>query len=164
MVPTTKNSPPAKSVTTTPSDREIRMVRTLNADRTRVWEAYTDPKLVSQWWGRGNKLTVERLEPKKGGHWRFVEHADGEKHGFEGRFAEVVEPERIVQTFEWDGMPGHPLLQTATFEDLGDGKTRVVTNATFYTKEERDGMLNSGMETGANESYDALERLLMRQR
>jgi uncharacterized protein YndB with AHSA1/START domain len=61
-------------------------------------------------------------------------------------------------------MPGHPLLQTATFEDLGDGKTRVVTNATFYTKEERDGMLNSGMETGANESYDALERLLMRQR
>jgi uncharacterized protein YndB with AHSA1/START domain len=151
-------------VTTTPSDREIRMVRTLNADRTRVWEAYTDPKLVSQWWGRGNKLTVERLEPKKGGHWRFVEHADDEKHGFEGRFAEVVEPERIVQTFEWDGMPGHPLLQTATFEDLGDGKTRVVTNATFYTKEERDGMLNSGMETGANESYDALERLLMRQR
>jgi uncharacterized protein YndB with AHSA1/START domain len=164
MATTSKNSPPTKAVTTTPSDREIRMVRTLNADRTRVWEAFTDPKLVSQWWGRGNKLTVERLEPKKGGHWRFVEHADGEKHGFEGRFAEVVEPERIVQTFEWDGMPGHPLLQTATFEDLGDGKTRVVTNATFYTKEERDGMLNSGMETGANESYDALERLLMRQR
>ena len=160
MALTTKNAPSAKAVTTTPSDREIRMVRTLNADRSRVWEAFTDPKLVSQWWGRGNKLTVERLEPKKGGHWRFVEHADGEKHGFEGRFAEVVEPERMVQTFEWDGLPGYPARQTATFEDLGDGRTRVETNTIFYSKEERDGMLSAGMETGMNESYDALDKLL----
>ena len=145
---------------TTPSDRQIRVERVFNAPRERVWRAHTDPERVAQWWGRGHKLDIERLEVERGGHWRFVEHgADGD-HGFEGRFREVTPPERMVQTFEWDGMPGYVILNTAEFEDLGDGRTKVVVTSLFYTPEERDGMLDSGMAQGLSESYAALDRLL----
>jgi uncharacterized protein YndB with AHSA1/START domain len=150
------------SAVTTPSDREIRVERIFNAPRERVWRAYTDPELVAQWWGRGNKLVIERMEVERGGHWRYVEHGPEDVHGFEGRYREVSPPERIVQTFEWDGMPGYVAVDTATFEDLGDGRTRVVSTSLFHTTEERDGMLNSGMEQGLDESYAALDELLAR--
>jgi uncharacterized protein YndB with AHSA1/START domain len=157
---TAKQEGTSKATITKPSDREIRIERIFNASRDRVWKALTDPKLVAQWWGRGNKLVIERLEVKRGGHWRFVEHSDEGEHGFEGRFAEVTPPERVVQTFEWDGMPGHVALETMTLEDLGDGRTKVVTTSLFHTTEDRDGMLQSGMEGGLNESYAALDRVL----
>jgi uncharacterized protein YndB with AHSA1/START domain len=154
---------PTKAQVTTPSDREIRVERVFNAPRDRVWRAMTDPELVVQWWGRGNKLDLERFEVRRGGHWRFVEHAPGGKsEGFEGRFREVTPPERIVQTFEWDGMPGHVVVEFMTLEDLGDGRTKLVNVSLFHTTEERDGMLNSGMEGGMNESYAALDQLLAR--
>jgi uncharacterized protein YndB with AHSA1/START domain len=149
-----------KSRITTPSDREIRIERIFNAPRDRVWRAYTEPELVAQWWGRGNKLVIERLELERGGHWRFVEHSKDGVHGFEGRFREVTPPERIVMTFEWDGMPGYVAVETAEFEDLADGRTKIIATSLFHTTEERDGMLNSGMEGGLNESYAALDRLL----
>jgi uncharacterized protein YndB with AHSA1/START domain len=145
---------------TTPTDREIHIERIFDAPRDRVWRAFTDPALVAQWWGRGNKLVIERLEVERGGHWRFVEHSPDGVHGFEGRFREVKPPERVVQTFEWDGMPGHVVVETVTLEDLGDGRTKVVTTSLFHTTEERDGMLSSGMEQGLNQSYAALDRLL----
>lgn len=145
---------------TAPSDREIRTVRVFNAPRERVWRAFTDPKQIAQWWGRGNKLVVERLEVERGGHWRFVEHAPDGVHGFEGRFREVTPPQKLVQTFEWDGMPGYVSVNTTTFEDLGGGRTEVVTVSLFHATGERDGMLASGMEIGLEESYAALERLL----
>jgi uncharacterized protein YndB with AHSA1/START domain len=150
----------AKATVTTRDDREIRVERIFNAPRERVWRAMTDPELVALWWGRGNKLVVERMEVEPGGHWRFVEHSPDGIHGFEGRFSEVTSPERVVQTFEWDGMPGHVALETATLEDLGDGRTRLVNTSLFMTAEDRDGMLQSGMEGGLNESYAALDRLL----
>jgi uncharacterized protein YndB with AHSA1/START domain len=145
---------------TTPAEREIRIERIFNAPRERVWRAFTDPEQVAQWWGRGNKLVIERLDVVRGGHWRFVEHTSEGAHGFEGRFREVTPPERLVQTFEWDGMPGHVIVNATTFEDLDDGRTRVVTIALFHTKEDRDGMIASGMEGGLNQSYAALDRLL----
>ena len=144
----------------TPSDREIRTERIFNAPRERVWKAMTDPALVVQWWGRGNKLMLERFEPQRGGRWRFVEHGPEGQHGFEGRFREVVPPERVVQTFEWDGMPGHVIVETVTLEDLGDGRTKLVNVSLFHTKEERDDMLSSGMEQGMNASYAALDKVL----
>ena len=156
--PMTQTSP--KATVTTPSDREIRIERIFAAPRERVWRAITDPDLVAQWWGRGNKLVIEKFEPHRGGHWRFVEHAHGETHGFEGRFREVTPPERIVQTFEWDGMPGHVAVEQMTLEDLGDGRTRLVTVSLFHTTAERDGMLHSGMEVGMNESFAALDAIL----
>lgn len=145
---------------TLPSDREIMMTRIFNAPRDLVWKAHTDPEMIAQWWGRGNKLVIERFEVERGGHWRFVEHSQEGVDGFEGRFREVSPPERLVQTFEWDGMPGYVAINSATFEDLGDGRTKVVTVALFHTTEERDGMVGSGMEVGLGESYAALDRLL----
>jgi uncharacterized protein YndB with AHSA1/START domain len=150
---------PAAKIST-PNDREIRIERIFNATPDRVWMAMTDPKLVAQWWGRGNKLIIERREVERGGHWRFVEHGPEGIHGFEGRYREVVPQKRVVQTFEWDGMPGHVAVETMTLEDLGDGRTRVVTTSLFHTTEERDGMLMSGMEQGLNQSYAALDRVL----
>ena len=145
---------------TTPTPREIRMERVFDAPRELVWRAHTEPELLAQWWGRGNKLDIERFEPVRGGHWRFVEHGPEGDSGFEGRFREVTPQERMVQTFEWDGMPGYPVVNTATFEDLGDGRTRIVTTSLFYAREERDGMIESGMEGGLSQSYDALDRVL----
>jgi uncharacterized protein YndB with AHSA1/START domain len=146
---------------TTPTDRTIRVEREFDAPRDRVWRAFTDPALLAQWWGRGNKLVIERMEVERGGHWRYVEHTpDGQSHGFEGRYREVTPPERIARTFEWDGMPGYTILETAEFQELGDGRTRVVSTSLFFATEERDGMLHSGMEGGMAESFAALDRLL----
>lgn len=144
----------------TPSDREVRIERVFDATRERVWRAFTEPELVAQWWGRGNPLEIVRLDVVRGGYWRFVETSDHGVHGFEGRFREVTPPQRIVRTFEWDGMPGHVAVETMTLEDLGDGRTRMVSVSLFHTTEERDGMLQSGMEQGVNESHAALDRLL----
>ena len=159
MTTTMPNTPP-KATITTPSDREVRIERIFNAPRDAVWRAMTDAALVAQWWGRGNKLVIERHEPERGGHWRYVEHAPSGVHGFEGRYREVVPPERIVRTFEWDGMPGYVAIETVTLEDLGDGRTRLVGVSLFHTTAERDGMLRSGMESGVHESYAALDRVL----
>jgi uncharacterized protein YndB with AHSA1/START domain len=148
------------SKVTTPTDRTIHIERIFNASRDRVWKAHTDPKLLAQWWGRGNKVVVEKYELKKGGHWRFVEHSDGGEHGFEGRFREITPQERIAMTFEWDGMPGYPSVQTLTLDDLGDGRTLLKSDVQFYTPEERDGMLHHGMEGGMNQSFEALDRIL----
>jgi len=144
----------------TPTEREIRIERIFDAPRERVWRAFTDPTLVAQWWGRGHKLVIERMEVERGGHWRYVEHGPDGVHGFEGRYREVTPPERLVHTFEWDGMPGYVAVETVTLEDLGDGRTRIVNMSLFHTTEERDGMLHSGMEQGLAESYAALDRLL----
>ena len=149
-----------KATLTTPSDREIRVERVFDAPRDRVWQAFTDPKLVAQWWGRGNQLVIERMEVERGGHWRFVEHGPEGVHRFEGRYREVTPMTRLVHTFEWDGMPAYVIIETITLEDAGEGRTKVVNTSLFHSTEERDGMLASGMETGLNESYAALDRLL----
>jgi uncharacterized protein YndB with AHSA1/START domain len=159
MSPVTKDAT-RKATVTTPTDRTIRIERVFDAPRDRVWQAFTDPKLIAQWWGRGNKLVIERLELEPGGHWRFVEHSAEGVHGFEGRYREITPPSRVVQTFEWDGMPGYVVIETVELEEMGNGRTRVVNTSLFHTTEERDGMLQSGMEGGLNQSYAALDRLL----
>jgi len=149
---------------TTPTDRTIRVEREFDASRDRVWRAFTDPELTRQWWGRGNEVVIERDELERGGHWRYVEHSAEGVHGFEGRYREVTPKDRIVRTFEWDGMPGYTILETAEFFDAGEGRTRLVSTSLFFTPEERDGMLNSGMEGGMAESFAALDALLAKQR
>ena len=141
-----------RSQITTPSDREIRIERTFAAPRDRVFAVYTDPELIPEWYGpRGGTTIVDRMEVRAGGAWRFVyRDANGSETAFRGTYREVTPPERIVQTWEWEGMPGHVSVETATFEDLERGRTKVTTVALFHTTEERDGMLASGMEGGAN--------------
>jgi uncharacterized protein YndB with AHSA1/START domain len=102
------------------------------------------------------------MDPQTGGRWRFVgTDSDGNETAFQGAYREVSIPERIVQTFEWEGMAGHVSVETAEFEDLGDS-TRMVITSVFHTTEERDGMLGSGMEGGMNETYDRLDEVLER--
>jgi uncharacterized protein YndB with AHSA1/START domain len=146
---------------TTPSDREIVNERVFDAPRDRVFAAYTDPELIPQWWGPRRMTTiVDQMDVRPGGSWRFVmREPDGEESGFRGTYREVTPPERIVQTFEWEGMPGHVIVETATFVDLG-GRTKVTTTSLFHTIEERDGMLASGMERGLTETHDRLAELL----
>jgi uncharacterized protein YndB with AHSA1/START domain len=157
---TTATRDARRATVTTPSDREIRIERIFDAPRDVVWRACTEPELIAQWWGRGNKLVIEKFDFERGGHWRFVEYSDQGVNGFEGRFREIRPKDRVVQTFEWDGMPGYVVLETAEFTELGDGRTKFVTTSLFFTTEERDGMLQSGMEEGLNQSYIALDRLL----
>ena len=151
---------PEKASITKPSDREVRIERILNAPRDRVWRAFTDEKLIAQWWGRGNRLVIERFEPRRGGHWRFVEHAEHGVFGFEGRYREVSPQTRIVRSFEWDGLPAHALLEQTDFIDLGDRRTKIVTVSLYHTQAERDGMVDHGMESGIHASYAALDALL----
>ncbi|MEA2234541.1 MAG: hypothetical protein QOD83_4357 [Solirubrobacteraceae bacterium] len=146
---------------TTPTDREIRIERVFDAPRDRVFAAFTDPELIPQWWGpRDTTTVVDQMDVRTGGSWRFVmQDSDGSQNGFRGTYREVTPPERIVQTFEWEGMPGHVSVETATFEDLGD-RTKLTTTSIFHTPEERDGMLSSGMERGLNETYARFDELL----
>jgi uncharacterized protein YndB with AHSA1/START domain len=146
---------------TTPSDREIVSERVFDAPRDRVFAAFTDPELIPQWWGPRDQTTiVDQMDVRPGGAWRFViRDSDGAENGFRGTYREVSPPERIVQTFEWEGMPGHVLVETVTLEDLG-GRTKMTNISLFHTTEERDGMLASGMESGLTESHDRLDELL----
>jgi uncharacterized protein YndB with AHSA1/START domain len=153
-----------KAVTTTPNEREIHVERYFEAPRDRVFDAYTNPELIPQWWGPyGTTTIVEELDAKTGGFWRFVSRdADGSEIVFRGVFREVSPPQRISQTFEWDGVPGYVSVDTSEFEDLGD-RTKVTSTSIFYTTEERDGMIESGMEKGMNETFNRLDELLAKQ-
>ena len=142
-------------------DRGLRGERTFSAPREKVYRAMTDPELIPKWWGRReDTTTVEEMDVRVGGRWRFVCEADDGTNGFSGTFRELKPNERVVQTFEWDGMPGYVSVDAVELEDLGDGRTKVIATSTFHFEEERDGMLGSGMETGMNETYDRLEELL----
>jgi uncharacterized protein YndB with AHSA1/START domain len=147
---------------TTPNEREIHIEREFDAPRDRVFALWTDPELIPQWWGpRGTTAEVVEMDVRTGGDWRFVvRNSDGSQTGFRGTFREVTPPERIVQTFEWDGMPGHVSIDAAEFIDLGEGRTKMVVTSLFHTNEERDGMLGSGMEGGMNETYQRFDELL----
>lgn len=153
---------PAATVTT-PTGREIHVERVFDAPRGRVFAAMTDPELIPEWWGpRGVTTVVDQMDVRPGGSWRFVIHnSDGSQTAFRGTYREITAPELIVQTFEWEGMPGHVSVETATFEEL-DGCTKLTTTSLFHTPEERDGMLASDMERGMNETYARLDELLAR--
>jgi uncharacterized protein YndB with AHSA1/START domain len=154
---------PAGATVTTPTDREIRTERVFDAPRDLVFATYTDPELIPEWWGAGGGTTVvDQMDVRPGGAWRYViNNPDGGGTAFRGTYREVTPPERIVQTFEWEGLPGHVSVETAEFEDLG-GRTKITTTSIFHTTEERDGMLGAGMEGGLNESYRQLDELLAR--
>ncbi len=146
---------------TTPTPREIVSEREFDAPVERVFAAYTDPQLIPRWWGpRRMTTSVEEMDVRVGGKWRFIARdGDGVEQAFGGVYREVTPPERIVQSFEWEGMPGHAIIETVGFERLGK-RTRVTTTSLFHTSEERDAMLAYGMERGLSESHDRLAELL----
>lgn len=142
-----------------PNDKQIRTERVFDAPRERVWRAHTDAELLARWWGRGNRLTIETLDVRPGGKWRFVEHAKDGDFKFSGEFRTVDAPSLLVQTFGWDDMKEKQIVNTSTFAAEGD-KTRLVIVSQFASTEDRDAMLGYGMADGQEQSYQALEQLL----
>lgn len=146
-----------------PGVPQIVITRAFDAPRELVYRAYTDPALLVQWLGpRRMTMTVERHEMRDGGTWRYIHRdTDGTEAGFHGVFHGTPSPDNLVRTFEYEGAPGHVSLETATFEDHG-GRTLVRTNAVFQSVEDRDAMIQSGMESGVNEGMERLDELLAR--
>ena len=146
----------------TPSEREIRMTRVFDAPRDLVFEAHSSCEHMRNWWGpRKYEVASCEIDFRAGGRWRIVHRGPGdeEDQGFRGEFREIVRPERIVWTFEWEGMPGHISEETLTLEEQ-DGKTLLTAVAQYSSVEDRDGMLQSGMEAGARETYERLDEYL----
>jgi uncharacterized protein YndB with AHSA1/START domain len=144
-----------------PGTHDILITRSFDAPRDLVFKAFTDPDAVRQWWGlRSSETVVAELEARAGGRWRFVQRdGEGNEYGFHGVYHEATAPERIVYTFEFEGMPGHVLLETITFEEQ-DGRTLMTDVSVFQSVAARDGMLQSGMESGAAESHERLDEYL----
>jgi uncharacterized protein YndB with AHSA1/START domain len=159
---TTRTNQHETQIIADPALPTIEIIREFDAPPERVFRAHTDPELVVQWLGpRGLEMRVDRYDARTGGSYRYThKDADGNEYAFFGAFHEVRPNERIVQTFTFEGYPDGVSLETATFEDLGDGRTRLVAKSVGYTIEERDAMLASGMETGVREGYERLDELL----
>ena len=154
----------AAIITAKPGKQEIFITREFNAPREVVFKALTDPEIYAKWIGpRGLKTILEKFEPVNGGSWRYIQKdAEGNEFAFHGINHEVFYPERIIGTFEFEGLPekGHVLLQTLKLEELTDNRTRMNVQSVFQSVEDRDGMLMSGMEVGVNDSYDRLDEIL----
>src|SRR5438445_5429658 len=147
-----------------PGKQQLTITREFDAPREIVFKAHIDPVMYSQWLGpRRLKMRFTKFEPRDGGEYRFVHlDADGSEYAFHGVYHEVLAPERIISTFEFEGLPekGHVVLQTARFEALPGNRTRLVGQAVYQSVADRDGMIQSGMETGVNEGYERLDELL----
>jgi uncharacterized protein YndB with AHSA1/START domain len=147
-----------------PGKPEIIITREFDAPRELVFKAFTDPELYVKWLGpRGYEMILERFEPKNGGSWRFIHRdKDGNEFAFHGVCHEIAAPERIIGTFEFEGLPekGHVSLDTARFESLPGARTKLVSHSVFQSVADRDGMIQAGMESGVNDSYDKLDELL----
>jgi uncharacterized protein YndB with AHSA1/START domain len=138
----------------------IRMTREFAATPAQLFRAHTDADLFARWTGPDNtKVNIDQWDPRTGGSWRYVTVADGEEYGFHGCFHTVRE-DRIVQTFTWEGMPDGVSLETMTFEELGDGRTRMLSVSLVDSFETRDAILSSGMEVGVNDGYARLDQML----
>ncbi len=142
-------------------DREVVMTRALDAPRALVFEAHSSCEHVSRWWGRrGDTMASCEMDFRAGGRWRYaLRGADGAEFGFRGEYREVTPVERITWTFEFEGFPGHASVETISFDER-DGKTFATARSVFDSAEDRDGMVASGMEGGARETWDRLDELL----
>jgi uncharacterized protein YndB with AHSA1/START domain len=145
-----------------PGRQDIIIRRVFDAPPDVVFKAFIDPEIVAKWMGPAKyEATIDHWDAAPGGSWRFIHHDpdDGTEYAFKGVFHDVVAPGRLVRTFEYEGVPGHVSLETATFDEV-DGQTRYVGVSVFQSVEDRDGMVKSGMEAGAGEGFDRLAELL----
>ncbi|MDQ1551788.1 MAG: hypothetical protein QOD50_1210 [Actinomycetota bacterium] len=151
------------TITANPGEQVVDIERVINAPVADVYRAYTQPELIAQWMGpRGYEMEIDTFDVRDGGSWRFVHITpEGGKFGFHGSYHSVVPQTSMVQTFEFEGAPGHVSLERVTFEGEGD-TTRVRVHAVYQTVEDRDAMIDSGMVHGVTEGYERLDELLVR--
>jgi uncharacterized protein YndB with AHSA1/START domain len=152
------------TITAEPGKQELFITREFDAPRELVFKAYTEPEIYAQWLGpRGLTTTFDVFEPVSGGKYRFIQKdQDGNEFSFHGVTHEVLPPERIIGTFEFDGLPetGHVILETTRFEALPGNRTRITSQSVFQSVADRDGMVQSGMEQGVVEGYERLDEIL----
>ncbi len=151
------------TVTAEPGKQELFIIREFDAPRELLFRAYTEAELYEQWVGPADlAMTVEKMEAYDGGSYRFLHSRGDHVYAFHGVYHEVLAPERIIGTFEFDGLPetGHVIMGTTKFEDLGGGRSRLVHQSVFQSVEDRDGMVASGMERGVVDGYNKLDTLL----
>ena len=144
------------------NSQNINMVVSINAPLEKVYQAYTDSQLITQWWNQGQPFTVDYYVPGVGGKWRYVMAGPQGEIGFHGTFHAWEENKMLIQTFEYEGLPetGHVALERADFIRISEYETEIRIISTFQNVEDRDGMVASGMEKGFRESINALGRLL----
>ena len=147
-----------------PGRQELFITREFDAPRELVYKAYVDLELIVQWLGpRDLTMRIDRYDCRTGGSYRYV-HVDknGNEYGFNGVVHEATAPERVIQTFEFEGMPqrGHVSLDIALFEELPGGRTRVTMQSVFRSVGDRDGMIQAGMERGITEGFERLDEVL----
>jgi uncharacterized protein YndB with AHSA1/START domain len=142
-------------------DTQVKITRVIEGAPEQVFDAYVNPEKLIQWWGpRELGTEVDKLDGKVPGEWRFFNVTpDGQKYAFHGVYHEVTAPTRIVQTFEFEGAPGYVSLESISLEALGD-QTRITAIATYAGAEDRQAVIDSGMERGATASYDRLAELV----
>jgi uncharacterized protein YndB with AHSA1/START domain len=144
------------------AEREIVITRTFAAPRRIVFDAMTKPEYVKRWYGlRVLTMSVCEIDLRVGGRWRYVLRApDGSEHGFTGVYREIVRPERVVCTENYEPLrPGHEMLVTATYDER-DGKTTLTSRIVYQSQADRDAHLQSGMEAGMRETFDRLAEIL----
>lgn len=140
---------------------EVIVTQLFEAPREKVWKASTDPKLIPQWWGPRNLVTtIDTLDLKPGGAWRFVQRdPKGEIFAFRGVYKVVKAPQELSYTFEWEAMPGHIITESMVLEQEGN-KTRSVSSIVFPSREDMQGMLDADMEMGNREGFERMVELL----
>ena len=149
------------SIEVDPKVPAVHIVREFDAPPEKVFRAHTDPELVVQWLGpRRHTMTIEHWRCETGGSYHFTHSSDGDEFRFFGSFHEVRPAELIVQTFTFEGFPDGVSLETMTFTDLGDGRTRIEALSFYDSTETRDLVLSSGMDHGVREGYERLDELL----
>jgi uncharacterized protein YndB with AHSA1/START domain len=152
----------SKSATVTlPTDEQILITREFDAPAHLLWRALTEPELVKRWWsGERGEVTSAEIDLRVGGSWRYVMNAHGGEFevAFHGEYREIEPHERIVSTEVFEGFPDAEALNTMTLVEAG-GRTTLTTLVQHTSKDHRDGHVNSGMEVGMQESFDALERV-----
>jgi uncharacterized protein YndB with AHSA1/START domain len=148
-------------VTAEPGVPQVLTSREFDAPRDLIYRAFTEPDLLTQWLGpRGYMMKIDRYDLRDGGSWRYT-HADddGNEYAFHGVFHGEPSPDGMVQTFEFEGAPGHVSMDTVAFEE-NEGRTTVKTNTVFQSVEDRDAMVQAGMSDGMDQGYDQLDELL----
>jgi uncharacterized protein YndB with AHSA1/START domain len=160
--PTIPTDPHGTTIEADPNLPLITILREFDAPADRVYRAWTDPELVVRWLGPTNtEMKIDHWDATTGGSYRYTAWQGGrEVAAFYGSFHEARPGERLVQTFTWEGMPDGVSLETVTFTDLGDGRSRITGVSVVDSLEVRDAILASGMEVGVYEGYAKLDELL----
>jgi uncharacterized protein YndB with AHSA1/START domain len=151
----------ALTLTAEPGLPFVDLTRDFDAPVAAVWRCFTDPELMASWLGPRELETLDfELDARTGGSWSYTSRNQHGEFRFRGVIHSLEQGKSITRTFEFEGVPGHVCLERADFQELPGGRTRLLMHNAFQSVEDRDGMVASGMEGGARESYERLDEIL----